>query len=31
MVVGETNAQIAGIAESTPERERKPSLLEIYE
>jgi hypothetical protein len=28
---GETKAQIAGIAESTPARERKPSLLEIYE
>ena len=27
---GETLEQIAGIAQSTPEREKKPSLLEIY-
>jgi len=30
MAAGETLEQIAGIAESTPEREREPSLLEIY-
>jgi phage terminase large subunit-like protein len=27
---GETLEQIAGIAETTPEKERKPSLLEVY-
>ena len=30
MAAGRTKAQLAGIAESTPEREKKPSLLEIY-
>jgi hypothetical protein len=27
---GETLEQIAGIAETTPEKEKKPSLLEVY-
>jgi hypothetical protein len=27
---GETLEQIAGIAETTPDKEKKPSLLEVY-
>jgi predicted phage terminase large subunit-like protein len=30
MAAGETREQIAGIAESTPEREKRPSLQEVY-
>jgi hypothetical protein len=31
LAAGESLEQIAGIAESTPEREKKPSLQEVYE
>jgi hypothetical protein len=30
MAAGETKEQIAGIAESTPDREKRPSLQEVY-
>jgi hypothetical protein len=30
MAAGETKAEIAGIAASTPEREKRPSLQEVY-